>query len=135
MGYDFIAISHVLPCELPNNATPFAECMYRDAEETYYECIHNNATVYCKAANNSHTTHWSINIGGAADLQDTLRNQGVDVSELFTGVSHTAAALRPLLASLRNVDTTHMDQRMSSTIGQLIRILDVACDDGILLNV
>ncbi len=135
MGYDFIAISNVLACELPNNATPYAECMYRDTDETYYECIEANNTVYYKAANNSHTTHWSINIGGASDLQDTLRNQYIDVSDLFDGVSHTAAALRPLLASLQAVDTTHMDQRMASTIGQLTRLLGVACDGGILLNV
>lgn len=135
MGHDFIAISHVQECnQLPNNAQPYAECMYRTNNDTYYECSINNQLTYYRANNNSSTSHFSITNANAIDLADTLRNQTIDITELFTVPSHTAASLAPVLAALQRTETVNMDNHMVQILRQITNIVGVACDHGILLS-
>lgn len=150
MGYDFIAVSSVDVCEqLPSNALPYAECMYRANNETYYESnalpnegntTHQSDTIhsrtYYKATNRSHTTSWSINLHSADELIEALRNQGVNASHLFSHSFHSATTLHPLLQQLQNVSRQSSNNEISNSIfTQLIRLLECACDGGILLNV
>jgi hypothetical protein len=140
MGYDFIAVSHVDACDhLPNNARPYAECMYRTDDDTYYECSGNtgaNATYY-KATNRSHTMAWSINLHAASELAEALVNQGIDIRNLFSQASHSSATLRPLLQQIHTLNNQQLDNALVNRISGLIPLLECVCDgdNGILLNV
>ncbi len=138
MGYDFIAVSHVEVCnQLPNNAVPYAECMYRANNDTYYECIVNGRALYYKATNRSHTMAWSVNLHVASELEEALVNQGIDIRRLFSQASHTSASLRPLLQQLHSLNNQQIDPTLANRMPGLIALLECACDgdDGILLNV
>jgi len=136
MGYDFIAIAHVVVCEqLPNNARPYAECMYRTEYDTYYEVFRNNATTYYKGNNRTTSRTWSINISGADRIVETLLNNGIHASEFFSTSAHTAASLAPFLRELRQVERSHLENQTAALLVQLIEVLEYVCDDGILLNV
>ncbi len=138
MGYDFIAVSHVEHCDqLPNNAVPYAECMYRANNDTYYECSVNGRALYYKATNHSHTMAWSVNLHVSSELQEALINQGVDIRHLFSQTSHTSASLRPILQQLYSLNNQQFDPTLANRMPGLIALLECACDgdDGILLNV
>jgi len=138
MGYDFIAVSHVDACDqLPNNARPYAECMYRTDDDTYYESSVNGRSSYYKATNRSHTMAWSINLHAASELVEALINQGVDMHNLFSQASHTSATLRPLLQQIYTLNNQQLDPTLANRIPGLISLLECACDadNGILLNV
>ncbi len=135
MGHDFIAVSQVELSDLPNNAEPYAECMYRCNGYTYYEYTRGNVTMYYKALNNSFTDMWSVNVAGAEALREALLNQSIDISALFTVASHSATNLAPLLRELRAVERSTLPNDIANNFASLLRVVRHACDDGILLSV
>lgn len=135
MGHDFLAISHVEQSELPNNAEPYAECMYRVDGNTYYEYTRGNQTTYYKALNNSSTDIWSVNTAGAEALHEALLNENIDISALFSVSSHSAGNLAPLLRELRAVQRSALPINVTANFAGLLRVVLLACDEGILLSV
>ncbi len=136
MGYDFISISRVDACDqLPNNARPYAECMYRTDDDTYYEVFKNEGPTYSKSTNRTTSHTWSVSVAGADRIIETLRNNGINTYALFSTPAHTADSLAPLLRELRQVERSHIDAPTAAQLVQLIALLEHACDDGILLNV
>jgi hypothetical protein len=137
MGYDLIAISNVEPSALPVNATPFAECMYCAANETYYEHTRNGVTNYYKQTADSHTMTCEISLHTTDTILDTLRNHGIHLGDLFFNTSHTPTTLQvPHIQALHNINLDIFSPPVAQNVAELIAIIDFTCNNsGILLNI